>query len=266
MSQLTVFTPTFNRAYILPRCYASMCRQSCQDFVWLVVDDGSADGTKELVAQWQREAHGFRLDYVYQENQGMHGAHNTAYARIKTELNTCIDSDDYMPDDAVEQILRFWNGSEKDESVAGFLGLDVTRDGEVIGSLLPEEIPQARYYDYYNRYGVRGDKKFVLRSDCARRFPYPLFPGERYLGLNLKYLKLDQDFTLLRLNRPLCVVEYLPDGSSRNMLRQYWRNPRGFLHYRKELLRLPFASAKFKLRQAAHLPLEAAIWLLRRIF
>ena len=52
----------------------------------------------------------------------MHGAHNTAYELIDTELNVCIDSDDYMPDDAVEKIIPFWKkyGSDK---VSGIIGL-----------------------------------------------------------------------------------------------------------------------------------------------
>ncbi len=264
--QLTVFTPTYNRAYILPKCYESMMRQTCQDFIWLVIDDGSADQTPALLERWQREPHGFRLEYIRQENQGMHGAHNTAYANITTELNTCIDSDDAMPEDAVETILRFWNESARDDSVSGFLALDCYTDGRIVGTEFPEDVRRARYYDYYNKYGVRGDKKFILRTDVARRYPYPVFPGERYIGLNLKYLKLDLDYELLCLNHPVCVVEYLPDGSSRNMLRQYWRSPRGFLHYRLALMRLPFAGPGFRLRQALHIPLEAAFWVLRRIF
>ena len=264
--QLTVFTPTYNRAALLTRCYASMCGQSCQDFIWLVIDDGSGDETPALLARWQAEPHDFALEYIVQENQGMHGAHNTAYENIRTELNTCIDSDDQMPEQAVETILRFWSGREKDSHVAGFLGLDVELgSGRVIGTPFPEGVTRARYYDYYHRLGLRGDKKFVLRSDISRLYPYPLFPGERYIGLNLKYLQLDQDYELLCLNEPLVVVEYQPDGSSRNMLRQYWRNPRGFLHYRRALMRLPFAEPRFKLRQAAHIPLEAAFWLLRKL-
>jgi glycosyltransferase involved in cell wall biosynthesis len=243
-----------------------MRRQTCQDFIWLVVDDGSADETPALLAQWQQEPHGFRLEYIRQANQGMHGAHNTAYANIRTELNTCIDSDDAMPEDAVESILRFWNETPRDDSVSGFLALDCYEDGGIVGTPFPAGVQRARYYDYYNKHGVRGDKKFILRTDLAQRYPYPLFPGERYIGLNLKYLKLDLDYTLLCLNKPVCIVEYLPDGSSHNMLRQYWRNPRGFLHYRRELLHLPFVGTGFRLRQALHIPLEAALFVLRRLF
>lgn len=105
---LTVFTPTFNRAYTLHLCYESLKRQSCNDFLWLVVDDGSSDNTRELVESWIDEGV-IQIRYYYQENLGMHGAHNAAYDIIDTELNVCIDSDDYLSDKAVEWIVSFGN-------------------------------------------------------------------------------------------------------------------------------------------------------------
>ena len=84
MAFLTVFTPTYNRAHTLPRTYQSLCRQECKDFVWLVVDDGSTDGTADLVRSWQQEANGFEIRYLYKENGGMHTAHNAAYEVIDT--------------------------------------------------------------------------------------------------------------------------------------------------------------------------------------
>ena len=101
---LTVFTPTYNRAYVLGRCYESLKKQTCKDFKWLIIDDGSTDGTEELVKKWIDE-NTISIDYKYQQNQGMHGAHNTAYELIDTEINVCIDSDDYMPNDAIEKII-----------------------------------------------------------------------------------------------------------------------------------------------------------------
>ena len=86
MKTLTVFTPTFNRAECLRRCYESLLRQTCRDFVWLVVDDGSSDGTADLVREWQRAGH-VEIRYHYQENGGMHTAHNAAYRLMDTELN-----------------------------------------------------------------------------------------------------------------------------------------------------------------------------------
>lgn len=252
MAILTVFTPTYNRAYILPQCYEAMKRQTEQDFVWLVVDDGSSDGTEELVKGWMQEEHGFTLRYVRQENKGMHGAHNLAYENIDTEINTCIDSDDFMPDDAVEKIVRFWQTCERDEHISGFLALDAYKNGEVIGTKLPVEKAPATSYDFYYRYGVSGDKKFILRTDLTKQNPYPIFEGEKYVNLATKYSLLDKEYKLLALNEVVCIVEYLEDGSSRNMIRQYFKNPQGFAYSRKLCMQLPFAGFKFRFVQAMH--------------
>lgn len=231
MPTLTIFTPTYNRAYCLHLGYEALCRQTSKDFVWLIIDDGSTDGTETLVRQWQKEGK-VQITYHYQENQGMHGAHNTAYRLINTELNTCIDSDDYMPDDAVEKIVNFWKEKGNDK-VAGIIGLDTNFSGEVIGKRLPEDRERTTVARYYAEGGC-GDKKMVYRTEVVKRYPpYPIFPGEKYLSLGWLYEQIDQDYELLVLNEPLVRVEYQPDGSSMNMLRQYIRNPRSFAFIRK---------------------------------
>jgi glycosyltransferase involved in cell wall biosynthesis len=247
---LTVFTPTYNRAYTLHLCYESLRRQSCKDFVWLVVDDGSTDDTRAMVGRWQAEG-AVPIVYLYQENQGMHGAHNTAYANIDTELNVCIDSDDYMPDDGVGKIVSFWkaHGSAR---VAGIVGLDAAFGGDVIGTRLPEGLAASTLTDLYAKRKVKGDKKLVYRSELTRSYPaYPLFPGEKYCPLSYKYALIDRQYPLLILNEVLCHVEYLPDGSSRNMLRQYYRNPRGFAFFRKVAMEYA-PTPKERFREAMH--------------
>lgn len=231
MKTLTIFTPAYNRAHTLGRTYESLLRQTCGDFEWLIVDDGSKDSTKELVEGWMQEGK-ISIRYIYQENQGMHGAHNTAYRNIDTELNTCIDSDDYMPDDAVETIVNFWkaNGSDK---YAGIIGLDCTENGNIIGTSFPKEMKETTLSGFYAK-GGKGDKKLVYRTEIIKQYPeYPIFEGEKYVGLAYKYMLIDQDYSLLTLNKSLVVVEYQQDGSSMNMYRQYWNNPKGFAFYRK---------------------------------
>ena len=107
MKTLTVFTPTYNRAHTLPRLYQSLCAQTSDDFEWLVIDDGSTDGTRDLVAQW-KEDDVIPIHYIYKENGGLYTGYNVAYLTIETELNVCIDSDDAMPADAVEKIVMIW--------------------------------------------------------------------------------------------------------------------------------------------------------------
>ncbi|AZB43591.1 glycosyltransferase family 2 protein [Bacillus sp. FJAT-42376] len=250
MKILTVFTPSFNRAYCLHQVYESLKMQTNKNFKWLIIDDGSTDHTRSLVNQWKEE-NIVEIKYIWQDNQGMHGAHNTAYENIDTELNVCIDSDDFMPVDAVEKILAFWQvyGSDK---VSGIIGLDADHSGRVIGTKLPLKIHQSSLYDIYHKFKVKGDKKLVYRTELTKKFPYPLFTGEKYVGLAYKYFKLDQEYKMLLLNEVLCIVEYLPDGSSLNIYKQYKNNPNGFAFYRKELMKLSYAGISFKFRQAVH--------------
>ena len=232
---LTIFTPAYNRAYTLHLCYESMLRQKNKDFEWLIVDDGSTDNTKELVEKWIKADNGFNIRYIYKENGGMHTAHNTAYENIDTELNMCIDSDDYLTDDAVEKILSFW-GKNKDEKYGGIIALDIFQNGEIIGKKLPEQKSIA-YNDYYE-YGGTGDKKVIYRTDVITKYPpYPEYKGEKFVGLCYKYLLADQEYPLLIMNEPICVVEYLEDGSTRNIMKQFVKNPRGYIFLRKERMK-----------------------------
>ena len=251
MKTLTIFTPAYNRAHTLDRTYKSMCNQTNHDFEWLVIDDGSVDNTRALVLSYlvdvfyvsdnefygnSKDATWLKVHYIYQQNQGMHGAHNTAYDNINTELNTCIDSDDYMPNDAVEKILNVWQELTDDEKqgYAGIVALDIRdNDHTVIGSELPTDRKTTTLGGFYER-GGKGDKKLIYRTNVINGVPrYPLFEGERYVGLAYKYMLIDQQYELLILNEPVCVVEYQLDGSSHSMYKQYWNNPKGWSFFRK---------------------------------
>ena len=67
---ITVFTPTYNRAYTLRRLYESLRKQTQYDFEWLIVDDGSTDNTESLVQEFIRENSLFNIRYVKKENEG----------------------------------------------------------------------------------------------------------------------------------------------------------------------------------------------------
>ena len=247
---LTIFTPTYNRGYTINKCYESLKRQTDKNFKWLVIDDGSTDNTKDLIMKWKEEAD-FEITYVYKKNGGMHTAHNTAYEIIDTELNVCIDSDDYLTDDAVEIIVNEWQQVRSDK-LAGIGALDIFESGEVIGIKFPNDLKQAKYFDIYNKHGVYGDKKFVYRTDLIKKFPYPEYEGEKYVGLDYKYKKLDENYELALVNKSICVVEYMEDGSSMNMLNQYRKNPKGWCFFRLENLKIEKSSLKYKFKECMH--------------
>lgn len=244
---LTVFTPAYNRAHTLHLCYASLLRQTSSDFLWLIIDDGSTDCTRELVEGWMAEGR-IPIRYHYQTNRGMHGAHNAAYRLIDTELNVCVDSDDYLADNAVELIVGKWV-KEGSDRYAGLIGLDAKFDGTPIGTGFTSRTTTLT--DFYKR-GGRGDKKLVYRTAVVKSTPeYPCFEGENYVGLGYKYLLIDLRYELLTLNEILCYVDYQTDGSSMNMYRQYFRNPRGFSFIRKESMQY-HPSRKRRFVEAIH--------------
>lgn len=245
MPTLTVFTPAYNRAPLLSRLYESLCNQTCLDFCWIIIDDGSCDNTRELVQSWIAE-NKIPIQYEYKDNGGMHTAHNVAYRLIDTELNTCIDSDDYMPVDAVEKIVNFWKKYGSNQ-VNGIIGLDADTQGNIIGSRLPDDRETMTVTDFYH-FGGKGDKKLVYRTDVMKSLPeYPVFEGEKYVGLGYKYMLADLQRPMLLLNEVLVHVDYQPDGSSGTMWKQYGRHPQGFAFLRRETMKHhPYLKERFK--------------------
>lgn len=254
MIQLTVFTPTYNREDLLTRCYESMKRQTNRDFIWMIIDDGSTDGTKELVEQWINEELNINIQYYYKENGGLHTAYNEAISHIETELCVCIDSDDYMPDDAVEKIISFWtkNGSE---NVAGIVGLDYDLENNIIGDPLPEQKTVNLIDLLVGRYPIHnGDRTNVVRTELYKKYaPMKIFPGEKNFNPHYMHLQISKEFDFLVLNENLRYVEYQPTGMSNSMLKQYYNSPNSFAEIRKLYLSFPDTSFNFKLRHSIHL-------------
>lgn len=258
MKFITVFTPAYNRAYCLARVYESLLKQTNQNFIWLIVDDGSTDNTKELVAGWVNEQK-LVIKYIYKANGGMHTAHNTAYKNIDTELNVCIDSDDFMPISAIQNMFENWQKVKNDEAIAGLVGLDETIDGNLIGTKFKNEFIPTTLIDFYYTQGGAGDKKLVLRNKLTKAYPsYPEYPEERLVPLDTLYVLICRDYKLMPVNQIWCTVDYQQDGSSATIINQYFKSPKGF-RYAREISMKYSNVFKLKLRNAIHYNISSFI-------
>lgn len=230
---ITVFTPAYNRAHTLVRTYESLCRQTCKNFEWLIVDDGSSDNTKELVGTWLNENR-LTLRYIYKENGGLYTGYNTAYANIDTELCVCVDSDDYMPDDAVEKIVKRWTNRDKCVEYCGIVGLDFNvANNKPIGGYFPENITSG----YYSDVKQRGDTKEVMRTDLMKTVsPMVGFPPEKDFNPFYMIAQIVDKYPILVENSNLCWVEYQVGADSMSqgkaIYRQFRRSPRSFAKFR----------------------------------
>ena len=255
---LTVFTPVYNRAHTIGRTYESLCRQTCKDFEWLIIDDGSKDNTHDLVDQWMLSDNGFRIRYVYKENGGLHTGYNKAIELMDSEICVCIDSDDWMPDDAVEVINDYWK-QHRDENIAGFVGKDFLPDGTQLGGDFPEdaimhlvEIRQQKKWD--------ADNKPVMRVDLLKKVaPQPTFKGEKNFNPYYMMLKIDQMFPFRLINNNLCFVDYQQDGMAANIINQYFNSPNSFVETRRLYVTLKYTSLTWRLKQYVHMVAECLI-------
>lgn len=238
---ITILTPTYNRASLLPRLFDSLLRQTNKDFEWIVVDDGSTDDTREVVANLKEKCGGaFPIGYVYKANGGKHMAINIGAERARGELLFIADSDDLLTDDALETVENSWHDISDDKSFAGIAGLDITMDTrEVIGSGLPQEHIDCNAIDIRYRHHVTGDMKEVFRTEVLREFPFPEFAGERFCPEQLVWFRMARRYRLRYINKPIYIADYQPDGITAGITRARMRNPSASMLTYAELTECP---------------------------
>lgn len=234
--KITVFTPAYNRGYIIEKLYRSLQRQHYSDFEWLVVDDGSTDNTEFLFQQYLVEDNHFLIRYIKTENGGKHRAINRGVREANGKLFFIVDSDDYITDDALEMIDKIEEtiSDAQKEKFAGVCGLKCYEMGNTIGSTFSGD-----YLDITNlerdKYGITGDKAEAYYTDIMKRYPFPEFDGEKFVTECVVWDRIAADGYKLRYyNHPAIICEYLPDGLTANLNRQIQNSPRGHAVYLRQ--------------------------------
>lgn len=248
---ITIFTPSYNRAYILPNLYQSLLKQIDMDFEWVVVDDGSTDDTEELVKGWQKE-NKIIIQYYRQPNQGKHIAINTGVGLAKGELFFIVDSDDDLTVDAVVTVNKFWKESNHGNSISGILSYRQFRDGRLVGNRLPSAVRQCKLRDTGRLYGSQGDKVVIYRTSVMKRYPFPKFGEERFLGESYVYNQIDDEYDMLVMDAQIYNFDYQDDGLSQNFRKLYRNNPLGFIASYEQGLKY-CRTFKERLKTCAHL-------------
>ena len=231
MPLITLYTATYNRAALLPRVYQSLRRQTSKDFLWLIIDDGSTDGTAELVRKWIAENDLFEIKYVYKENGGVHTARNLAHHICDTELMTKIDSDDWLVDTAVEKLSAIWR-NRKNKEYGGIIARNVRPDGKNILHGFPQSLSEASIQEFAYKYRCSGDKFTVTRCDILKKLKdAPVYPGEKLVGESFFWMQIPNNIKFIISSEPITVVDYQSDGYSTTAYRNVFNNPRGFKDY-----------------------------------
>lgn len=231
---ITVFTPTYNRCDTLKRLYKSLLNQTCKDFCWLIVDDGSADDTKKLVSNWIDE-NKISIRYYRQENQGKPTAHNKGVELTETELFTCVDSDDYLVSNAIEKISETWIKTQK-EDIVGILAFKGYSETKAITNI-KNNINKGNLRFLYDN-GLSGDTMLVFKTDIIKKYSFPKFENEKFIPEAYLYDLIYQEGSLYILKEILYICEYLPGGYTANMAKLLYNNPQGYFCYINQRLKL----------------------------
>ena len=219
---ITILTPTYNRCDLLSQIYQSLCQQTSPDFEWVIVDDGSQDGTGDVV-DGMLEAANFPLHYFYKENGGKHTALNFGVRKAKGELVLILDSDDQLPPNAVENIEKAYAEVRGDEAFAGVCGYMAHRDGQVIGS--PVIDSDINTMDLRYQLGVGGDMAEVFRKDILLKYPFPEIKGERFCPEVLVWNRIAQNYKVRVFSKVIYFRDYLDGGLTSNIVRIRMKSP-----------------------------------------
>ena len=234
--QITIFTPIYNRAYTISRLYLSLCKQTSKDFEWLIIDDGSTDNINEIVQGYIYE-NKIKIRFISQPNGGKHTAINRGVSMASGEFFYIVDSDDALPKDAVEFILREGSKIINDENYGGIAGCDRTFDGRIFSNM-PDKPIDSNSIDIRYKYGIIGDLAEVFKTCVLKEYPFPTFSNEKFSPEALVWNRIAQKYKLRFFPKILKEIEYLPDGLTAKIIKLRHQSPIASAIYYSEFTRL----------------------------
>ncbi len=235
---LTVFTPTFNRAAKLKRIYESLLFQSDEDFEWLIVDDGSTDDTCRIVKEFS--ANKFPIRYYKKENGGKHTAYNLALEKANGKYFFCVDSDDWLSENAIKIILQTFSK----QNVNALIAYKKDQNGKLLSGTFPTDLERAGILELARFYQCTGEFSLIFRTDYAREYPFPVFKGERFITEAVVYDRMFASEKAYLLPEIITICEYQNDGLTNNFNDIMKKNPTGYCLYFMQRIDLEYSLRK----------------------
>lgn len=244
---ITILTPVYNRKEGVEALWKTLQNQTEKDFEWLVVDDGSTDNTEGLITQLQTESD-FTIRYIYKENGGKHTALNAGIKSIESELIFIVDSDDLVTEDAVDSILKFHRKYRSHSDICGYAFLRAFPDGKINGKeFMPNEMIASYIDARVNSDDILADKAEVFKSHCLKEFPFPEYPGERFLGEDFVWVRMARKYKMVHVNQVIYMGNYMEDGLTNNRRKHNIASPVGCMHRAEEFME-PDMKLKYRIK------------------
>ena len=235
---ITVFTPTYNRAHTLERLYKSLQIQTFKDFEWLVIDDGSTDETKVLFKKWLTEKNAFPIHYYRKENGGKHTAIYVGLDKAQGELFFTADSDDYLTADALQKVnncVASLPENEKFCGVVGNMGYNLTETPNTIYKGEWRDASLLERYPQFSENPIDGERAFVFFTEIHRKYRFPVFENEKFMTEAVSWNRMAKDGYKMRVfNDIIYIYKYLPNGLTLSGSKMFIDNPKGYALWLRE--------------------------------
>jgi len=241
---ISIITATYNRAHTLPRLYESLVSQKKKNFEWIIVDDASLDDTNNIIESYISEQKEFKIKFISNlVGCGKHRSINKALKLACGELFFSVDSDDYLLPEATYVIENVWTSNKNNYD--NLLGICLRRINlqtmKIIGKPFPVSPSLASPSKYTFFWNIGGDKAEIFRTDICKKIPCPEFEGERFCTEALWIYRMEKYYPyMICVNVGVRFTEYLNDGLSSNFREIRRKNPKGYIAYYKELLKIPY--------------------------
>lgn len=249
--KISILTPTYNRANLLDKLYASLLINSnnCNDcqIEWLVMDDGSTDNTKRVIEEYEKE-NIIKVKYFYQKNQGKMAAINNLVEKATGDLIIECDSDDFFTKDAFKVILESLKECKDMAEIYALVFLKYTKDGKNMGNNFFSNNYRSTMFDLYFKEDITGEKALVYNATIRKQFKYELEHDEKFVTEARMHHAMDLKYTVKCFNKPIMICEYKPDGYTKNINKLFIESPYGYYQYFKEIFEQDMHGVTFKKR------------------
>ncbi len=248
--KISILTATYNRENEIEKLYNSLIinNNSEIDFEWLIMDDGSTDNTKTKIKNFIEQKI-IDIKYFYQENQGKMSAINKLMENVTGDICLTCDSDDYFSIGAFDIIKKYSSRLLEDETVYALAFLKSDADGKISGNEFPEDLHRTDEFTMYFREKMDGEKILVFDSKIRKQFKHEIEDGEKFVTEARMYHKMDEKYDVIGINKVIEIGDYKDDGYTKNYLKIYKENPKGFYNYFKEILGRDLAGVTIEKRR-----------------
>ena len=245
--KISVLTPTYNRGELLKKLYNSLLQNLNKniEIEWLIMDDGSTDNTRNIVAEF-REENKMEIKYYYQENQGKMIAINKLVEQATGDLIIDCDSDDYFTQDAFKIVKEEYEKNKNNKEMYGLCFLKNDQNGNNMGNNFKNI--RTTMFDLYFKEGETGEKAIAFIADIRKKYKHEIENSEKFVTEARMYHKMDEKYYMICINKPIMICEYQKEGYTKNIKKEFQENPYGYYKYFQEILQKNMKGVKLNKR------------------